>query len=138
MSFHEKTRLLSLAVTLLVWGFYFAGVATDLRQGTVPDMWAFWKLMPVFLASAVIAAVSATALALRTPKEAEACLDERERHISNQAGAIAYTLLSVGIVLVIGGSFAGWSMFVIINALLFAFVLTECIRYAIELWKLRH
>lgn len=137
MSFHEKTRILSLLVTLLVWGAYFASIARDLAAGAMPESWWLWRLVPVIIVSTIVMTVSATALALWRPAEAEAGLDERERQISHQAGATAYTLLSFGLVIVIGGSLTGWSLFVTINALLFAFVLTECIRYAIELRNLR-
>jgi len=67
------------------------------------------------------------------PREARTEMDERERAIAHRASAWGYNLLSVGIFFVIAGSFFWWNSFVIVNALLFAFVLADSARYVAEI-----
>jgi len=140
MSFQEKTRWVGLAVNLVVWSWYFTQVVTLLRAGIADEPARFAGLglmITVVVASTVIWVVAATAIALHRPSEADTHLDERERAIARKAGASAYTLLSLGLVLAIGGSYTGWSHFVTVNAVLFAFILAECARHVLEIVDFR-
>lgn len=133
MTFHEKTRWLSLGADLLVWSWYFSQVYQALATRTADESRFFWLMVGVIIATVVILVAGIIAIAIHRPSEADVALDERDRAITRKAGASAYTLLSLGLVLVIGGSFTGWDKFVTINALLLAFIVAELSRYAIEI-----
>lgn len=140
MSFQEKTRWVGLAVNLIVWGWYFTQVLALIRAGIGGEEARFAGLgltIAVIVASTVIWIVAATAIALHRPGEANARLDERERAITRKAGASAYTLLSLGLVIAIGGNYTGWSQFVTVNAVLLAFIVAECARHLLEIVAFR-
>lgn len=100
MSWIEKSAWASLATTLLVWGWYFAAVASELAGGS-PDG---GRLIGIFVRavvlSIVVEIVLAIVLALMSPKEADAPADERDRLIGLKATQAAYWVLSLGVVVV--------------------------------------
>jgi hypothetical protein len=133
MTFHEKSRWIALGANLIVWSWYFVTVARALRAG-FPDAPYFMAMMiPVIIALAIIHIVGHTIAALMNPKEASADTDERERAVGQRAAVWGYHLLCVGIFLVVGGSLFWWNTFLVVNGILFAFIIAECVRYAIEI-----
>lgn len=137
MTFREKTRWVALIVDLLIWGWYFSRVARALPNGPAEETQFLWLAVWATIVTVVIHVAAIVVLAIHRPKEAEASPDERERRIEQSAGSIAHTLLAVGLVNVIVGSYAGWSKFATVNAVLAVFILAELIRYAIEIFAYR-
>lgn len=140
MSFHEKSRWIGLFANLLVWGWYFTQVFAVLRADVPAEAERFAGIgltVVVIIWTVIIQVVATSAIAIHRPYEANAAPDERERAIARHAGARAYTLLSLGLVVAIGGSYTGWSLFATVNAVLFAFIIAECARYVIEIAAFR-
>jgi hypothetical protein len=137
MSFREKTRWAALAIDLLIWGWYFNRVAEVLPEGPADEMDFFWLAVGATVATIVIHVATQVLFAIQAPKEAGAALDERERAIEQRAGSAAYTLLAIGLVNVIVGSWFGWSKFMTVNGVLAVFVLAELFRYAHEILAYR-
>ena len=137
MTFHEKSRWIALCANLVVWGWYFVTVARAVEIGApdVPYMMA--TMIPVIVALTIIHVVGHTVAALMNPKDASADTDEREREIGRRAATIGYHLLCVGLFAVIGASLFWWNTFLVVNGVLFAFILAECVRYGIELHAYR-
>jgi hypothetical protein len=100
MSFREKTAWISLGVTALVWGSYFAGVWRELAG---PDP-SGADILGLFVGAVVLTVVLEVALAIAaavlSPKSANSPADERERMIELRSTRIAYAILSVGAVTV--------------------------------------
>ena len=133
MSFREKTRWGALIIDLLIWAWYFNRVAETLPEGPANEMDFFWLAVGATVATIIIHVGVQILFAIQSPKEAAADLDERERAIEQRAGSAAYTLLAVGIVNVLVGSFFGWSKFMTVNGVLAVFVLAELFRYIYEI-----
>jgi len=137
MTFREKTRWLALIVDLAIWGWYFSHVVAALPDGPARETQFLWLAIQATIVTIVIHVAAIVALAVHRPNEAGAGPDEREREIERGAGSIAHTLLAIGIVNVILGSYAGWSKFATVNAILAVFILAELIRYALEILAYR-
>lgn len=137
MTFREKTRWLALIVDLLIWSWYFRHVAAALPNGPADEADFLWLAAFATIGSVVIHVAALIAFAVVTPDEAAGGLDERERTIERSAGSAAYTFLAVGLVSVILGSYAGWSKFTTVNAVLLVFVAAEISRYLIEILAYR-
>ena len=133
MSFREKTRWAALIIDLAIWAWYFSRVADVLPAGPADETDFFWLAVGATVATIVIHVATLVIFAIQSPGEAGAALDERERAIEQRAGSAAYTLLAVGLVNVLVGSFFGWSKFMTVNGVLAVFVLAELFRYAYEI-----
>lgn len=133
MTFHEKSRWIGLAANLLVWGWYFVIVVRALGAGYPDEPYLLGAVIGVIVAMIVIHVVLHVAVAVWNPAEARSEMDERERAISNRAGARAFDVLSLGLAIALGASLYHWNTFVAINAVLFAFILADTARYALEI-----
>lgn len=133
MTFREKTRWAALVIDLAIWAWYFNRVAEALPDGPADEMDFFWLAAAATVVTIVIHVGAQILFAIRSPTEAGAAMDERERAIEQRAGSAAYTLLAVGLVNVLVGSFFGWSKFMTVNGVLAVFVLAELFRYAYEI-----
>lgn len=137
MTFREKTRWVALIVDFMIWTWYFSRVVTALPNGPAEETQFLWLAVWATIVTVIIHVAAIVVLAIHRPKEAEASPDERERHIERSAGSIAHTLLAIGLVNVIVGSYAGWSKFATVNAVLAVFILAELVRYAVEIFAYR-
>lgn len=137
MTFHEKTRWTALIVDLVIWSWYFSHVAAALPDGPADEMDFLWLAAGATIVTIVIHVAALSVFAIRRPKEAEAAPDERERQIERNAGNAAYTLLAVGLVNIVIGSYFGWTKFETVNAVLAVFVFAEISRYALEIFAYR-
>ena len=136
MSFQEKSRWIALLANLIAWGWYFLTLAR--LSGGVPDERVMLQLMgPVFLAITAINIVGHILVAALKPDEAKTELDEREKAIARHAAAIGYTVLCLGVVIALGATLWFWTAFVAVNAVMFAFIAAECVRYGVEIAAFR-
>jgi len=133
MSFQEKSRWIALAANLVAWGWYFVTVGHLLAAG-VPDERRLLALMiPVIIVITIIHIVGHVIVAVLKPGEATSELDERDKAIARRAAAIGYNVLCLGIVIALGSTLYYWNTFVAVNAVMFAFILAECVRYGVEI-----
>ncbi len=130
MSFREKSSWVALIANLIVWGWYFTEI---LNAPSPEEARMFWKLVGVILATIVVHIAAISTIAILDPNEASGSLDERERAIERFASARAYEWLSFGLVVALGTSLYHWDIFIAVNAVLFAFILAEAIRYILEI-----
>ena len=133
MSFQEKSRWIALAANLVAWGWYFVTIGRLLFAG-VPDERGLLALMiPVIIVITIIHIVGHVIVAVLKPSEATSELDERDKAIARRAAAIGYNVLCLGIVIALGSTLYYWNTFVAVNAVMFAFILAECVRYGVEI-----
>ena len=144
MSLREKMAWVSLATTLLVWGWYFIDVAAEVAGGNPQGGRILGMFVGAVVLSIVIEVVVAIVLAVVSPKEANSPADERERLIALKATRAAYVVLSLGVVVVALNSpiaaaadlglFDGRPeadiAFIAANGIIFALVLAELIKSA--------
>lgn len=133
MTFHEKSRWIALAANIVIWGWYFVIVLRALGAGYPDEPYLLGAIVGVIVAMVVIHVVLHTAIAIWRPSEARSEMDERDRAISDRAGARALDILSLGLVIALGAGLYHWNTFVTINAVLFAFILADTTRYAMEI-----
>jgi hypothetical protein len=141
MTFQEKSRWIALAANLIAWGWYFVTIVRLLTgdlAGRIGDERGLLGLMvPVMVIIIIINIVGHVIVAVLKPSEARTALDEREQAIARRAAAIGYNVLCLGIVIAMGATLYYWTAFVAVNAVMFAFILAECVRYGIEIAAFR-
>ena len=142
MPLREKLTWVSLATTLLVWGWYFIDVGAEVAGGRPDGDRILGLFVGAVVLSVVIEIVLAILVAVLAPKEADAPPDERERFIALKATHIAYWVLSLGVVAVALNSplaaaadlglFEGRPeadiAFIAANGIIFALVLAELVK----------
>lgn len=143
MSFREKIEWATMVALTGGFGWYFvtlyqatqaAGEALDDGPGMFVNMALLFVAVIIIT---VILVVTSIFFAIRTPDEANARADEREKNISLRAMRHACSLLPVGTMLVFAAAYIGHSLFFILNLLLAVIVISEIIRVASGLWLYR-
>jgi len=128
MYFREKTAWAALISILVGFGTYFATLAYGQATGrATPDYYA-GLLVVVVLCVTIAMAIFGIVSAIRTPEEARALADERDRAIDARATRAAYFVLLIG---TLSSAAAAWlgGLFWVLNGLLASIVLAEVIRY---------
>lgn len=143
MSFREKAAWISLASSVVIWGFYFVVVWG--RLVAAPGAWPVALFVECVIASLLVQGVLIGVAAVRTPRDQRALADEREVRIDGQATGVGYAVLT-GLVLcvalaspfVVGADFGdlaiaphGEAASFMGQGLLLAIVLAEAVKSAI-------
>lgn len=151
MAFREKILWSSAVLTLLVWGWYFAGFVRALRAGQFDQGAAVGSfIMTVALLVALHIAAS-IAIAIQSGKDAARPADDRERAFARAAYQPAYYTLSAGVVtLMMAGPVLlriaiewtpapphGLAPVLLGNALLLVLVLSELVHTGAQLIRYR-
>lgn len=138
MPYREKSAWLSLVAIAVTFTPYFMLVALRVAPGTAVPNLPRLKILAIILFVQVVVMIGGHAwLAIRTPEEAKAPLDERERAILHRATTYGYyALMTMAIMVgcVMPFSAGGWK---IIDAMLFGIVLAELLKYAMVVWGFR-
>jgi uncharacterized membrane protein len=138
MSFREKCDWLSF-VSLCLLGIYFAEIARGIlggghSGGPYHYFTLFWVLVVVLI---VIQVVTHIALAMRSPRDAQTAVDERERLIHLRATRPAYYVLLVGTFLTIGTMHMGFNTWEFAHCILLVIWIAELARYGMRLYFYR-
>jgi Ca2+/Na+ antiporter len=134
MSFREKSAWISLVSMSGIYGFYFWSV---IHAGHRTDDIRFGGLLGTIIALVVLQVVLTVAVAIFTPKEADAPPDERDKLIELRAMRVAYSGLATGIAFAcFFGAFNPPIVFNV-NALLFILVTAEILRCACQIVQYR-
>jgi len=131
MSFREKSALVMSAV-MVVTGLLYAWLVQAAPQAPV-----IGPLLPYVLAVIALSVVVQVVLALHSPSEANAPLDERERNVAARAGQISGIVLTIGVML----SGAVYVLFLhgnmLFHHLLGALIVAQIVEYGAQIWLLR-
>lgn len=134
MSFREKSAWISLLSMTGIYGFYFWSV---IHAGHKAGAFRFGGLLVTVIALVVLQVVLTIAVAIFSPKEAQAPRDERDKLIELRAMRVAYAGLATGIALAcFFGAFDPPLVFNT-NALLFILVTAEIMRSACQIIQYR-
>ena len=126
MSFQEKSSWVMLVTVALVYGAYFAIVASEVDPADVADV-NYQPLMLVTVVVLVIVAIIAHAvIAAANPREADAS-DERDKEINRYGEYIGGYALAVGTLVGLGLAMAEAEPFWIANVLLLGLVVSELV-----------
>lgn len=131
MSFREKSALVMSAV-MVVTGLLYAWLVQAAPQAPV-----IGPLLPYVLAVIALSVVVQVVLALHSPSEANAPLDERERNVAARAGQISGIVLTIGVML----SGAVYVLLphgnMLFHHLLGALIVAQIVEYGAQIWLLR-
>ncbi len=141
MSYQEKSIAGSLVATLLVYGYYFAGVLRKIGEPTFAGT-GLGRLILAVIAIIVIQVVYQIALAVESHPEPK---DERDILIEAKAYRNGYFALATGAFLVIGAVIAAElahdtapthivvTPFLVVNLVLLFMVIAEVVKLATQL-----
>jgi hypothetical protein len=136
MSFREKSAWITLLL-LLAFGVYFVEIAKPLLGFAAPA--SYFPLFLLLVAAMVIVEIALhVCIAVRSPQDARAPRDERERAITQRATARAYFWLLAGAFAAIGSIHLGASTVMLAHCVLFAIWIAELARHASLLYYYRH
>jgi hypothetical protein len=127
MSYRERSAW----VALITYGLVFGGYFFTLWQGwedAYGQGLSIGLMFGAVVTLVVVAAVLNIAIALFSPKEANAPADERETLIDLKAERISSYTLSVGVVCLIGALLIGWNAYLVANLLLASLVISELVK----------
>lgn len=133
MSFQEKVRWIAFVTTLVIWGWYFTGVAVAIMAGEQEIGPLGGRLLLAAVVSLVIQVGGIIAVAAANPKEATINPDERDLQIERRAITWAYHIMWVGLFGVVIGAYLGWNMLITLNAVMFVFLIAEIVRCSLEI-----
>jgi archaellum biogenesis protein FlaJ (TadC family) len=127
MSFREKSAWTSFISLAIVFGIYFWNTARILaRRPAVSDFTLFFSLLVALI---VVEIVLHLLIAIRSPKDARAPKDERERLIELKATRTAFFVLMVGALASIGTMHLRAGTWEMAHAVLLAIVVAELARF---------
>jgi hypothetical protein len=134
MAFREKCAWISLLSVSGICGLYFWSV---FRSGLWSDGSRFGGLLGTIVALVIVQVVLTVAVAILSPKEADAPMDERERLIDLRATRFAYAVLAGSVACAC--FFGGFRPPIIFNtnALLFVLVAAEVLRSVCQIVQYR-
>jgi hypothetical protein len=138
MSHREKVAWLSLLAITVAIGPYF--LLTALRPpegGAMPDLAMLTRFAVAAVAQVVILGIGHIVLRLRSPDDARAPADERDRAIERRSVRLAYYVSITGLIVVgvvMPFSESGWA---IINAAVAAIVISELVQYGVAVHSYR-
>jgi len=138
MSFREKSDWLSF-VSLCIFSIYFGQLGWGIVNGTRPEhphyfFYLFWVLVVALIAIQVLTHI---VLAIRSPKDAQTPVDERERLIHLRANRPAYYVLLVGAFMSILVMHLGFTVIQFAHTVLFVIWIAELLRYGMRLYYYR-
>lgn len=136
MTFREKIDWLTIAVTLVAFGWYASVYPWGLRG--LPALAAQGGLLlVVIIAMTVALTIAAIALAIHRPRDANAPGDERDREITRRASTRAYYVLIVGAAQCFALAYWTGDLATVLNGLLAAVIIAEIVRLASQVISYR-
>ncbi len=133
MSFHEKSAWI-MSLALLLGGVFYFGIVlsassdgNQLVQPTLPLVAVYTVLL------IILAILGHVAIAVFSPKEANAPLDERERGIFVRAGHISGYIFGVGVVLSLGLYLLSYGGDILFYAIFASLMISQFAEYAIRI-----
>lgn len=132
MSFREKSAWISVLSMSVIYGFYFWSVIHSGHKDGV-----FGGLLGTIIAVVIIQVVLTVAVAIFSPKDAQAPRDERDKMIELRSMRVAYAGLATSVAMAcFFGAFTPPIVFNT-NALLFILVTAEILRSACQIIQYR-
>jgi hypothetical protein len=136
MSFREKSAWVTV-VLLMGFGFYFVEVGSHWLNPMRPHENYFELFILLVIAIVILQTASHIVIAIRSPRDAKAPLDEREHLIALRATRPAFFVLLVGAFLSIGTMHLGASTWMLAHCVLFAIWVAELTRFGTQIYYYR-
>jgi hypothetical protein len=128
-TFREQSAWISFVVILVAFGIYFGLLTAHLlRPESSPHPHFFGLFMLLVAAVVVLEVVLHILVAIRSPSDAGAPVDERDRLINLKAARVAFYVLMTGAFLSIGTMHLGATAWFMGNCVFFAIWIAELTR----------
>lgn len=137
MSYREKSAWIAVLLYLGIYGWYAWTLAKVIAAGQTETFDYWGELISLIIVLVVATVVLESIVAAKSPKEAQARRDERERLIHVKAANVGYGVVMVGAVGVIWAIAMGKSSFYTANGLFLTMVLAETARHAAQIFFFR-
>ena len=137
MSFREKIHWATLVTMILAFGWYFLVYPWQIVGSPAGVMASAGMLVPVTIAIIVAMTVATAFLAIRSPREADAREDERDRSFHMRGTHFGYYPLVVGIWINIFLIFWGIGQTAQLNLMIATLVVAEIVRIGTQLYLYR-
>ena len=131
MSFKEKSAWVMGAIMLATGLWYTQLVAA------APDAPVVGPLIPYVLAVIVLSIVAQVALAILSPREADAPADERERAVIDRAGNWSGMVLGFGVITAVIMHIGGWTPTLLVHAIVGALIVSTLVEYGLQIYFFR-
>jgi hypothetical protein len=122
-----------LVANLVVFGLYFGALAPALLRGAVDQPHFIGLLAKSVALLVVVIVILSIAMAIRSPGEANAPRDEREKLIALKGARVAYVALATTAVAAFWGLIAGLDRFLVANALFLGLVVAEAAQNGVQI-----
>ncbi len=136
MSHREKVAWLSLIAMAVTFGPYFALVAIE-PPADLPDLRGMGMFAATTVTQMLLLGIGHLWLRVRSPHDARAPADERDRAITYRSMRLAYYVLITGMIVVgciMPFNTAGWAL---VNAAVFMIVLAQVVHYGVVVCSYR-
>lgn len=137
MSFREKIHWVTLVTMILAFGWYFLLYPWRIVGSPAGVMATAGMLVPVTIAIIVAMTIATAFLAIRSPREAEARDDERDRDFHLRGTHFGYYPLVIGIWINIFLIFWGIGQAEQLNLMIATLVVAELVRIGTQLYLYR-
>jgi hypothetical protein len=137
MSFREKSTWITFVLLFVLFGFYFASVGHQMIRPADPHPNFFVLFVVLLVAIIVLEIVLHIIAAIRSPADAKAPQDEREKLIALKAKRPAFFVLMIGAFLAMAVVHLPVGRWLIVNAMFFAIWLGELTHYGAQLYFYR-
>ena len=131
MSFREKSAWVMGAI-MIATGLWYAQLVAAAPQAPV-----IGPLIPYVLAVVFLSIVAQVALAIASPKEADAPADERERAAIDRAGNLSGLVLGFGVITALIMYIGGWTPMMLVHAIVGALIVSTVAEYALQIFYFR-
>ena len=137
MAFREKIHWVTLVTMILAFGWYFLLYPWRMVGSPAGVMATAGMLVPVTIAIIVAMTIATAFLAIRSPREAEAREDERDRDFHLRGTHFGYYPLVIGIWINIFLIFWGIGRAEQLNLMIATLVVAELVRIGTQLYLYR-
>jgi hypothetical protein len=127
MNFREKSTWVLLAVTIIVYGWYFATTLGGALGAGVPEVLDNVRLFGAIITLVMLTIIAHIVIAILSPSEADQS-DERDRLIELRGDQRGGFLMAVALFSTMGLAMAGASVFWIAHAALAGLVVSEIVK----------
>jgi archaellum biogenesis protein FlaJ (TadC family) len=128
LSFREQSAWISLLAYTGLYGYYFVTLFAAIVAGRAGTFAYSQLLVRVMFLLVVVEVLLQVGISLRSPKEATAPADERERVIALKATRVAFHVVMIGAAAICAAIALGAPAFYTTNGLFLAIVLAEVAR----------
>ncbi len=133
MSFREKSIWISLAATVLIFGYYFANAFSALTSFNADNRGLIGLFIGVVVLMIIVEVVLNIILAIASRNQAAEAEDERDNLIRLKCIRISYLVLVFGVWTVAMSLLLSASPVAMANIIIFFFILAEIVGFSTQL-----